>query len=486
MNLFQKSQVAKRPGPEIFARASPESLEAIETYSYEQNISRSSFLRSSAAPTGRIEIHVPFDGHRTFPRQARDDIEHQLGTKLSANGRTARIGFLALAGFNRSDLKSVLNLSDRSGAVPLAIPLNGNDIKSLDQFAGDHRACEIDFTYVPESPELIPINIDLSLWDEDSLSSLERELVIESSERGSEDLTVQVRTQENFLRNLLLQMTASLSLPKGFLPDDAKPVITRMSLRWPTITSLRGLHLFVGESKEEFPVHYDPVSQCLEWFQVPLVRSSAEGTVCQSFHSEPIRLLIDYPGEWVSQTHLDGSMEVELPGRLLSGLEMALIDSLGRRTATIKPKLTTKLQLDYRLVLGDSFARRTLSPYQHLYFQEVIPDEMRLADIKNALADRGFKTWSRAIPGRDLQYIFLAERSEAPDPLRLAVVVVGIHQEAERQTQVNDKQTVKSTVSSGDLRIYVRGELRGKSQRLIQEMIAFQNALRYLFPHDPR
>jgi len=68
----------------------------------------------------------------------------------------------------------------------------------------------------------------------------------------------------------------------------------------------------------------------------------------------------------------------------------------------------------------------------------------------------------------------------------LAVVVAGIHQEAERQTQVNGGQTFKSKVQSGDLRIYVRGELRGKSQRLIQEMIAFQTALRYLFPRDRR
>src|SRR6185295_13154425 len=170
-----------------------ETLEAIETYTYEQNISRSPFLRSSAAPTGRIEVQVPLDGHRTFPRQARDDIEFQLGSKHSSNGHKARIGFLALTGFSRSDLKSVLNLSDRCGAAPLAVPLNGNGLKSLDQLVEDYRACDIAFDYAPESPELVPVNIDLSLWDEDSLSSLEEDLLVEDGGQGSESLTVKVK-----------------------------------------------------------------------------------------------------------------------------------------------------------------------------------------------------------------------------------------------------------------------------------------------------
>src|SRR3954466_12953399 len=177
-------------------------------------------------------------------------------------------------------------------------------------------------------------------------------------------------------------------------------------------------------------------------------------------------------------------MEIEVPGRLLSGLKMSLLGSLGTRLTSVEPECKTKLQVDYKMVLNDSFARRVLSPYQHFYFQEVVPDELRITDLKNALIDRGFKILQEVSfqKGRESQHIFLAERPEAPDPLRFMVLVAGIHQEAERQTQVDGGQTFTSKVSSGDLRVYVRGELRGNSRRLIQEMNAFQAALRGLFP----
>jgi len=487
MKLMRLTKAPQRGSSEVFARAMPESVEAIETYVYEKNISKNPYLRASREPTGRMEIKVPFDGYRTFPRQACDDIEHQRGAGSSLAGLQAKIGHLALTSFGRTNLKSVLNLSDRCGTVPLAIPLSGSGLESLDQFCDDRNACIVSFDYVPSPPELVPINIDLSLWDEESLSSPNGELLVGSSSRGSENLTVKVKTQEKFLRSLLLQITGWVFLPTAFLPDESTPMIARMSLRWPTITSLRGLHLFMGarNPENEVPIRYDPVTRCLEWFHVPLARApKSEGTSSQVFNSQPMQLLIDHPGELYQQIALDGAMEVEVPGRLLSGLKVALFNSLGSRVTTVDTKLATKLRVEYKLVLNEAFARRILSPYQHLHFQEVVPDEMRITDLRNALIDRGFKVLQElSFPGgREPQHILWTERPEAPDPLRLTVLVAGIHQEAERQTQVEGGQTFTSKVQSGDLRIYVRGELRGNSQRLIQEMNAFQAALRVLFP----
>lgn len=487
MKLMRLTRAPQCGNSKVFARANMESLEFVETYIYEKNISKNPYLRGLQVPTGRIEAQVPFDGYCTFPRQARDDIEHQIGSRSSTAGLEAKIGHLALTDFGRTDLKSVLNLSDRCGSVPVAIPLSGGGLESLDQLGHDRYAGIVYFDYAPCPPEVIPIDIDLSLWDEESLSNPDGEIFAESNSQGSESFTVRIKTQERFLRSLLIQITGRVFLPAGFLPEDAKPTISRISLGWPSITSLRGLRLLVGiaDAKREVPIRYDPVTRCLEWLHIPLIRAAkSEGMSSQLFESEPMQLSIDHPGELYQQTALDGAMEIEVPGRLLSGLKMALFDSLGARITTIEPKLTTKLQVYYKLVLNEAFARRILSPYQHLHFQEIVPDEMRIADLKNALVDRGFRILGEfsLARGKETQHILKAERPEAPDPLQFTVLVAGIHQEAERQTQFNGGQIYTSKVQSGDIRVYVRGELRGNSRRLIQEMNAFQAALRVLFP----
>src|SRR3954466_14071300 len=63
MKLMQRMQSPQSERSEIFARSIPESLEAVETYIYEKNISKTPFLRASGEPTGRIEVCVPFDGY---------------------------------------------------------------------------------------------------------------------------------------------------------------------------------------------------------------------------------------------------------------------------------------------------------------------------------------------------------------------------------------------------------------------------------------
>ena len=67
--------------------------------------------------------------------------------------------------------------------------------------------------------------------------------------------------------------------------------------------------------------------------------------------------------------------------------------------------------------------------------------------------------------------------------MRLVVFVDGRRHEAERETQVQGGQTYRSTSESGELKVYIRGEMPGNSRRLIQEMNALQTALHERFVH---
>src|SRR5205085_9448632 len=127
---------------------------------------------------------------------------------------------------------------------------------------------------------------------------------------------------------------------------------------------------------------------------------------------------ISNPGELYKQGKLSGWVEVTV-NRLLSGMDARLYDATGkqcqRRRARLK--LTSTIRTEFSLPLYDAFARRTMSPYQWLYFDEVIPSEMRIDDIVMSLRNRGFKV---IVPpgGSPESCRILAERVHGPDQLQ--------------------------------------------------------------------
>lgn len=473
----------------IYTRARPESVRLTEMYYYDREISRNPSTRTGQAPTGRIEVVVPYDGYQYFTRQACQDVEHQVDIDTSQERVDALIGHLALSNYGRTDLNDILELSDRYGSVPLRVPVVGDGITNRDQLRDDQHACVIAFNYSPRWPDVTPIGIEMALLDEEILSLPSVELSTEDRREQLGNVVAQIAQQVSFRRNLLLITRVTLDLPRRLAPDGLNPKVMRMSLGWPTITSFRALHLFIGDitPDKEIPVTYNPLTCSLEWVDVPMeATEKSAGTDLQTYFSKPMYLLIDQPGELYQEKSLDGQVEVEIPGRLLSGLQVRLYNEVGMPLHDLKPEVTTRVIANVRLIHDDAFIRRTLSPYQHLHFDEVIPDEMRIADIRTALADRGFRipqdldiTLLRSPD--ELKHFILAERPEGPDTMELWVFVEGKRYTTERQTQVPGGQMYTSTFESGELKVYMRGELPGNSRGLIREMNAFQTALRDRF-----
>ena len=137
------------------------------------------------------------------------------------------------------------------------------------------------------------------------------------------------------------------------------------------------------------------------------------------------------------------------------------------------------------MILGDAFARREFTPYQHLHFDEVIPNELRISDIKVALGNRGFKVtdpWPEN--GTEGRWLW-AERLEGPDTMRLDLFVEGKLHKATRDSRVPGGVSYRSDLDSGEMRIYIRGRLSRDSQPVIREMNALRRALHERFDHLP-
>jgi hypothetical protein len=89
----------------VYVRAFLERAEITEEYSVAQEISQNPATRQGDTPAGRIELAMPYDGHKFFTRAAADDVTHQMAPHSQPDS-SAVIGHLLLKDYSRTDLRT--------------------------------------------------------------------------------------------------------------------------------------------------------------------------------------------------------------------------------------------------------------------------------------------------------------------------------------------------------------------------------------------
>ncbi len=461
----------------IYTRAKPASVKISESYFFEKILSRNPFIGHDQSPEGKIEILMPYDGDEYFTRQAYRDVKKQLNGKVPYNNQETQFGHLAFTDYERTDLRYVLDLNNRYGSLPLCTPILGQGMTGMEQLYHDTYTSKIAFKYTPSWPDGWPIDVLLELWDEETLNS-------NTGDQQLAQVAEQINKQINFLPSLLIKSRLLLGLPSHIVQEGMQPRLTQMALQWPAYTSFRGVHLGIDPiPTEESRVMYDPRTRSLEWGNLPMTIDPQESSAAlKVFGTEWMDLFTDDPGELYRKSSIEGQASIEIPGFLLSGTQVRLFGATGELVKDAQPNVVSHLNIKFKLILDEAFAKRTLAPYQHLYFDEVIPDKMRIADIKTAIADRGFRILpDKSFEEPGIRYFIKAERSDGHDKMELSMLIEGNRQEAERETQVKGGQTFKSSTESGDLKVYIRGEMRGNSKRLTREMNALHASLHERF-----
>jgi hypothetical protein len=202
-------------------------------------------------------------------------------------------------------------------------------------------------------------------------------------------------------------------------------------------------------------------------------------------HSKKMRLHIRQPGQLRNQTDLDGTVEVEVRGSMFSGIEAALFDACGELRPRSAVNTKTKLRLDFRVSLEDEFNRRDVSATQALHFDEVIPTEHRIDDIRAALRDRGFdvKHWVTGDDANSPEWFITAERIEGPSRIRLLIVVRGRRFRTRRRATMPKWHRYTSKIDSGELRMSIYGEVPRNSRELTTEINELRQSLTSRFQH---
>lgn len=473
-----------RSGEPIRARARLESAQIEERYRYSQEISLNAAVREAGQPTGLIKLVLPYDGDKYFTRQACRDVAAARNDSAAPDDK-AIVGFLALTAYEKTGLESPLRLQENFGSVPIEVDLPAPpDPGEVDQLLVDGSACVISQAYDPQTPRIIPVQIEIELDDPDTVAA--------SGETRAPE------RQADFEPDLWLGLTVRLHLPRSQTADAAAKVSAKVSkvfMSWPTHTALSSLTL---SAPGKPPLRYNPEEEHegrkggLEWSDVPMELVGAESPAEEAdaadssddeivtLSSGRMTVSISKPGDLYKQERIGGRVEVTV-NRLLSGMDGRLYDATGKRCHAQRPELKLKsiITTEFSLPLYDAFERRMMSPYQWLYFEGVIPSEMRIDDIKMALRNRGFRQVKRH--GGPENCTILATRVHGPDQLLLHLYVKGEQYTARRQRNVPGGVRYRSDVPSGDLRIYAYGTLRGESRPVVHEINALRRALRERF-----
>jgi hypothetical protein len=481
----------------LYARATPERVELTETYTVEQEISQSPWVHRVGDGTGRVDISVPYDGHRFFTREAVADTEKALGHRGTPGDHRATIGHLLLADHAKtSGLSGLMRLHNQSGVIPLTIPVAAEN--GMLDLTGDRQTCVIAHDYQPEYPHVIPIRLDVTLYDLDSLAdqldSVDGPFGTKSLvARGRENPSMYIeklRQKASFSSGLLLAFMVQIAVPVKANYPRLSPVVTDISVAWPTLTSLRSTKLVIG-GQGRGAVRYNPVHGRLEWEDVPTTAlpGGPESAVETRFYQSALSILeIGHPGELFREEQLQVVVQVEIPNYLLSGIEARLFDATGRPTGD-QPQLTTKLSLRTLVRPTDIFAGRTFSPYQQFVFDDIVPEEIRVTDIANVLHGAGFKV--EELRPRDHRdelaptWLLVARRSEGPDDLELLIAVEGKRFVLGREELIGTNIKHVADRNSGQLKISVLGTLRREHKELTRVMNALQKELRDRYrPHQ--
>jgi hypothetical protein len=495
-------------GEPIRARAWLETARIEERYQYNQEISLNAAVREVGEPVGLIKLVLPYDGEKYFTRQAYRDVVGARNGGASPSDE-AIVGFLTLTGFEKTGLEGPLGLQANFGSVPIRVDLPSPPAPGeADQLLADGSGCVISQKYRPEGPRIVPIHIDIELDDPDTAVS--SGVAGRSGVDGISGLEVRREVggvvidgfperQRDFKPDLWLRMTVRLHLPYTQI-DGVAVEVSKVFMSWPTHTSLSSLVLHADGQAQ---LRYNPEQEhegCrggLEWSGVPLTVEGTEPVAKQTGASQAsedeivtlssgeMTLSVSNPGELYKQEKLSGWVEVTV-NRLLSGMDARLYDATGKQRYPWRPELKLKsiVTTEFSLPLYDAFARRTMSPYQWLYFDEVIPNEMRIDDIVMALKNRGFDVVAREGVNPENCSI-VAERVHGPDRLQLDVHIRGERYKARRERSVPGGMTYRTAVDSGELRIYVYGSLRAESKSVVHEINALRRGLRERFDRLP-
>lgn len=460
-------------------------------------------------PEGRIEFFIPFAKVRqlhewyqlkistalTTPKEFFKSIMKTLSEKLQLAANYGDDN-LEIEEYGQTDLDTKLDVF-RRGKFPIRKVVS-RAIEDYRFNKTSFRERKISLNYMPDNPTVIPLSVHVKVYDEREIDDKRNIQAIVANPRETTnrkllvEVAQQIREQAGFEGALLIEFQCSLrSQVKGFSFEQF-PVLEKFALHWPTIVPPHRLQLNAvirDENKVEkifdIPVTYDVDNSVVVWGGIPFAQFEVEGGEV-NFHTWRMQLRVHNSVDLYNLRNrekmlVSGSLVIETP-YLLSGVQVRYPNEFPTKV-TKKTKLSTDLLID----LDDQFSNKVYSPYQHIQFPNVVFDEMRLADLLTLLQDMRFQTTPQEVEldHKDITRtnLITAIRKEGTGELFLWILAEGEKYGTKREKSIPGDEIYTTELLSGKTNIYIRGQLKGDTYRVVNVINEIHDRLKMRFRH---
>lgn len=491
---------AGTPSREVrsFVRARPEHILAEERLVYEQVVSRNPSSSLRHPPSGRVRISVPYDGGACFGTDARDDAEKIL--RHGGRPDDPIIGHLVFVEHEETDLAEVLGLKGTFGAYPVQIPIRSRQLCNTDTLASDRFEYRSDVSYRPpaDGPKVVPIGVFVDLFDPghgDGTFLEEPDIeVLDTDPRKRRDVADMIKESAEFQPFLTARIKVRLSLPPRRSTDTviSAPTVRSVRVTLPDRATLplSSVRVYRRGNKrdEERALQVDTRAGSFEWPGGPMTIGASSDDAPRVYWSTPFEVRFLQPGELFQEREIRVDADVELPNELTSGTKVRFFGATGeapRRGAANPLQVRTIISATCTVLLHDAFRRRRISPSQSFCFDEIVPDDQRVGDVRAALVDQRFSiSLDKPLDGngkKRIERLIIAIRRDGPRTMGLWIYVDGRRHPTRRESRHPWGHRYRTKFESGTLNVHVRGLVHGDARGVTREINALHLALHERF-----
>jgi len=479
-----------------YVRATPEYILVEERLVYDQMISDNPSSSLSQQPGGRIRICVPYDGGTCFGTDARDDAEKIL--RSDDDPGDAIIGHLVFVEHEETDLDEVLGLRGTFGPYPVRIPIRSGRLNGAKVLTADRFQHNRDISYLPpaDGPKVVPLQVFVDLFDpgHGDGAFLEEGNIAKLRDNPGlcRRVCEKIKESAEFEPHLAASIAVRLSLPPRRLTGKmiSDPVVRSVRVTLPDGVTLppSSVRLFLDNRASDRDLQIDTRAGSFDWPGGPMSVGASADDAPRRFRSKPIEVRFRQPGELFRQQEIRVDVDVELPDELTSGAQVRFFGATGeapRRGAADPLKVRTIISAHCTVLLYDAFSKRRISPSQSFCFDEIVPDEQRVADVEAELVDQGFSLpLKEALNGngkKHIERLIIAERRDGPRTMQLWIYVDGRRHPTKRESRHPWGHRYRSKFESGTLNVHIRGLVHGDARGVTREINALHLALHERF-----
>ncbi|MHC1560634.1 hypothetical protein ACR9E3_16885 [Actinomycetospora sp. C-140] len=502
--MLRKRPAAKgRTGPEpavareIFVDAEPRRVVVEEEYHLDQEISEHrSTTWGEREPRGSIEWQVPYDG----PMLRRISRSPAAVRRLLSREAPVVVGRLAVTDHEDTDLATAAPLGKEHDTVALTLPTCPAEFPRGEDLATGRHEARARIDYRPwgaaDEPDLdvYPVSCEIGIDDPDTADEARTVLDLDELRQADMDAAHKLMEHATFRGELELTVRVDVTVDVPRRRALEPPIVRRVSVDLPHLTSTHPDSLLLRFDRQRTPGHLQQHARgrSVEWRDVPMTledeHADERGNENRRdrFCSTSMRLALGQPGELFDRRELVVRAEVELPGHLLSGTQVRLVDAAGVAVPAVRrPTCRTIVHTTCRVILDDAFAHRRFSPFQSIFFDELVPEKRRVGDVKSVLEMLGFEverevTYDQAGSG-ELLAALRGFRGEGPTSSGVVILVRGVRAATRRRSQQGAEHQYSSRLDSGDLTLFVWGWATGDIAQLMRRMNELHRALRDRF-----